>query len=152
MDFDLDDPLGSDDSFFEEPKAVAKRSSLTKSPEKKTLDSLLGFTTKSTENIHKSEVEDTFVKTKSTVTFEDPKPEGSNAGKSMDDWLPDSVKQDRHKKTDFLEDILSIKPKAKQERKGTSLEDILKESKANVSVKSSSLKDINATESQSDFR
>ncbi|GJQ79018.1 hypothetical protein Trydic_g179 [Trypoxylus dichotomus] len=48
--FDLDDPLGdllsdgSNDSFFEEPKTtLAKRSSLTKTPEKKSVSDLFGI-------------------------------------------------------------------------------------------------------------
>lgn len=47
--FDLDDPLGdllsdgSNDSFFEEPKVTAKRSSLTKTPEKKSVSELFGI-------------------------------------------------------------------------------------------------------------
>lgn len=48
--FDLDDPLGdllsdgSNDSFFEEPKpTAAKRSSLTKTPEKKSVSELFGI-------------------------------------------------------------------------------------------------------------
>ncbi|CAG9859178.1 unnamed protein product [Phyllotreta striolata] len=113
MDFDLDDPLGSDDSFFEEPKALAKRPSVSKSPEKKTLDSLLGFTSKSAENIPRTETAD-YVKPKSTVTFEET---GGNK-KPMEDWLLDSSKPDKHKKSDFLDDILPVKPKPKQDKRG----------------------------------
>lgn len=49
MDFDADDPLadllseGSNDSFFDEPKASAKRGSLTKTPEKKSISDLFGL-------------------------------------------------------------------------------------------------------------
>lgn len=49
MDFDLDDPLGdllsegSNDSFFEEAKPVAKRSSLSKTPENKIISNLFGL-------------------------------------------------------------------------------------------------------------
>lgn len=49
MDFDVDDPLadllseGSNDSFFDEPKPAAKRGSLTKTPEKKSISDLFGL-------------------------------------------------------------------------------------------------------------
>ncbi|XP_057652983.1 fas-binding factor 1-like [Diorhabda carinulata] len=132
MDFDLDDPLGSDDSFFEEPKVLAKRSSFTKTPEKKSIENLLGFDTK----------------TKSSVSTEDIKKSETSNKKQMDDWLTD-VKgpstTDRSRRSDFLDDILPIKPKTtKHDKKGTSLEDILKESKVTTTPKTAqSLKDVN---------
>lgn len=49
MDFDADDPLadllseGSNDSFFDEPKPSAKRGSLPKTPEKKSMSDLFGL-------------------------------------------------------------------------------------------------------------
>ncbi|KAG5896351.1 hypothetical protein JTB14_005829 [Gonioctena quinquepunctata] len=154
MDFDLDDALDSDDSFFEDPKALSKRTSLTKTPEKKSLDSLFGLADKSSnDNVGKTDP-----KPKQTVKFEDApaKPETNPiiSKKPKDDWLLDTPAQKSAKKTDFLEDILSIKPKtAKIEKKVTSLEDILKESKLSSAPKvSTSLKEINtATEAPSDF-
>ncbi|XP_072393608.1 uncharacterized protein twy isoform X2 [Diabrotica undecimpunctata] len=133
MDFDLDDPLENDDSFFDDHKT--KRPSLTKTPEKKTLDHLLAFDTQP----------------KSSVgTTEETKKAESVAKKPMDDWLLDTTKdasrQDKSKSTDFLDDILPIKPKPKPDKRGTSLEDILKESKAAAAVPktTTSLKDVSS--------
>ncbi|CAG9833786.1 unnamed protein product [Diabrotica balteata] len=133
MDFDLDDPLENDDSFFDDHKT--KRPSLTKTPEKKTLDQLLAF--------------DTQPKSSAGTTEETKKAE-SVAKKPMDDWLLDTTKdasrQDKSKSTDFLDDILPIKPKPKPDKRGTSLEDILKESKAASAVPktTTSLKDVSS--------
>ncbi|XP_028134917.1 fas-binding factor 1-like [Diabrotica virgifera virgifera] len=133
MDFDLDDPLENDDSFFDDHKT--KRASLTKTPEKKTLDSLLAFDTQP----------------KSAGVTEETKKVETVAKKPMDDWLLDTTKdasrQDKSKSTDFLDDILPIKPKPKPDKRGTtSLEDILKESKAATAVPktTTSLKDVSS--------
>ncbi|CAH1155719.1 unnamed protein product [Phaedon cochleariae] len=167
MDFDLDDPLESDDSFFEEPKTLAKRSSISKTPEKKSLESVFGLAEKSThENVTKTSEKKsldsilgitgkTENKSKPSVTFEEAA--SSNETKTpKDDWLgdasPSSVLEKHTKKTDFLEDILSTKSKSsKPERKVSSLENILKESKAPILSKpSSSLKDV-STPDATDF-
>nr|XP_023014910.1 fas-binding factor 1-like [Leptinotarsa decemlineata] len=156
MDFDLDDALDSDDSFFEDPKALTKRASLTKTPEKKSLDSLFGLADKSSNDIVSKNESGFPSKPKQTVKFEDSVPETEKnptiSRKPKDDWLLDSTNSpgDKGKKTDFLEDILSIKPKAaKPERKVTSLEDILKESKVTAGPKTStSLKDIKTSEKE----
>lgn len=183
MDFDLDDQMDSDDSFFEEPKVLNKRSSLTKTPEKKSIDSLFGISEKTTldrsetkssekksldslfglsekstlEKIQKTDTD----KTKPSVTFDETvrKVEFKPSPKIKDDWLgdsdPTSILDKTTKKTDFLDDILSIKPKTvKPEKKSTSLEDILKDSKAiQPSVKTGNQpKDIFApTDSTSDL-
>nr|CAI5821554.1 unnamed protein product [Callosobruchus analis] len=130
MDFDLEEGGESDDSFFEEPKVLAKRGSLTKTGEKKSVESLFGLSEKSTENVTKGESE----KTKHTVTFDDSikKVDSSSSSKLKEDWLgdPENVLEKHSRRTDLLDDILPVRPKtAKPEKKVSTFDDILKDSK-----------------------
>nr|CAH7725765.1 unnamed protein product [Callosobruchus chinensis] len=138
MDFDLEEGGDSDDSFFEEPKVLAKRGSLTKAGEKKSVESLFGLSEKSTENVTKSEPE----KTKHTVTFDDSikKVDSSSSSKLKEDWLgdPENVLEKHSRRTDLLDDILPVRPKtAKPERKVSTFDDILKDSKIGSNPKPS---------------
>lgn len=130
MNFHLDDPLGSDDSFFEEPKTIGKKASATKSTVKKSIENLFGPTDKELKTQSSTDIVGTSVRAKHIVTFEDgvglvPKPK--------DEWLIDSetriLDSQSGKKTDLFEDILSIRPKSSA-KKLSSLDDILKDSKA----------------------
>ncbi|CAH2003595.1 unnamed protein product [Acanthoscelides obtectus] len=128
MDFDLQDDAESDDSFFEEPKVLAKRGSLTKTSEKKSVESLFGLSEKSAENVTKIEPE----KPKHTVTFDDSIKKVDSSSKGKEDWLgdPDNVIEKHSRKTDLLDDILPVRSKSsKPEKKVTTFDDILKDSK-----------------------
>lgn len=141
MNFNIDDPLESDDSFFDEPKAFGKKSAVSKSTEKRSVEDLFGVTEKEDNNPYDSLTRnpDTSAKARHTVTFNETvaKLEGnaSGASKSKDDWLGDSEHSkviDIHssRKTDFFDDILSVRPKSSTTTKKLSyLDDILKDSK-----------------------
>lgn len=144
MDFDLDDPL-SDDSFFDEPKVLSKKSSATttKASEKKSLESLFGLSDKNiTESTTKTEPESS--KPKHTVTFEDPvtKAETSESQKSKAFLDFGETEKPNSKKSNFLDDLLSVRPKSKSEKQGSSLEDILKDSKVSTSKPPAPIKEV----------
>lgn len=140
MNFDSDDPLESDDSFFDEPKAFGQKSTVPKSTGKKFVDNLFGPVEKeaNTPNESLTEIGDAGLKSKHTVTFDDnvTNLDGhtSSISKPKDDWLVDSERSqvfDSHsKKKDFFEDILSVRTSAPTKRL-SSLNDVLKDSKVN---------------------
>ncbi|KAI4471527.1 fas-binding factor 1 [Holotrichia oblita] len=125
--FDLDDPLGdllsdgSNDSFFEEPKtALAKRSSLTKTPEKKSVSELFG--------IEKSEIKSSDSKTNWLGL-------GDESKKTMEKPQIHSSPKKIEKKISFEDDNildnlgLDTKPESKKDagsRKQSLVESILK--------------------------
>lgn len=137
MNFDLEDPLESDDSFFDEPKAIGKKTKVSKPNEKKSLD-LFALTEKeksTSDNLNKGP-ESLGLKQKLSVTFDESvtKVDTVTGGgpKSKDDWLGDSKVFDTHstKSTDFFDDILSARSKSSTSVKNSStIEDIFKESK-----------------------
>lgn len=143
MDFDLDDPL-SDDSFFDEPKALSKKSTGTtgKPTEKKSFESLFGLSDKNvTESTIKSEPE--VSKPKHSVTFEDPVSKTDTASHKSRDILDfGETEKSGSKKTNFLDDLLSVRPKSKPEKQVSSLEDILKDSKVSTSKPPTPVKEI----------
>ncbi|KAJ8941283.1 hypothetical protein NQ318_016948 [Aromia moschata] len=162
MNFDNDDPLGSDDSFFEEPKALNRKSSLTKKADKKSIENLFNITdTKTSQESVKNDAEG-IKKTKSTVTFEEPLSSDFTSDplkkiqKKNEDWLGISdhtnAPDKQVKKTDFLDDILSGHPSSSRNKKVISFDDILKDSKLNTNKSSDQLKENPApTETTSNF-
>lgn len=147
MNFDLDDPLGSDDSFFEEPKTIGKKTSATKSNVKKSIENLFGPAEKEIKTQSSTDIVDTSVRTKHIVTFEDDVKNDSGVSlvqKPKDEWLigSDSRTLDSKsgKNTNLFDDILSIRPK-QSAKKMSSLDDILKDSKASKKAE----KDISST-------
>lgn len=140
MNFDLDDPLESDDSFFDEPKLLGRKSSASKPNEKKFVENLFGPVDKEANTPHESltEIVESGLKSKHTVKFDDTITNfdgpTSSASKPKDDWLGDSSA----KKKDFFEDILNAKQKTSAPAKRlSSLNNILKDSKLGTSSKSS---------------
>lgn len=145
MNFDLDDPLESDDSFFDEPKAFGKKGIITKPTEKKGKKSVENLFDVDEKDDNKTPHEsltilaDTNLKPKHTVTFDNTVKQLENIGgvtKPKDDWLGDSKNSkvfETHstKKMDFFDDILSTRQKsAVPTKKLSSLDDILKDSNA----------------------
>ncbi|KAJ8967671.1 hypothetical protein NQ317_005978 [Molorchus minor] len=120
---DYDDPLGSDDSFFEEPKALNKRGNSPKEREK-TVENLFNITDIKTG-------EETIKNVAQTLK--------RKTQKKNEDWLfgDSDTLEKKTKKTDFLEDILSVRPSSSSKNKVTSFDDILKGSKFTASSKSS---------------
>lgn len=141
MNLDIDDPLGSDDSFFDEPRALGKKTS-TKTNTKKTIENIFGPVEKELKTPQESstDIVDSVMKSKHAVTFEDSvmKTDGAVglAPKRKDDWLIDSesskvLDSQSGKRSDFFEDILSARPKSSvPAKKLSSLDDILKDSRA----------------------
>ncbi|XP_017780910.1 PREDICTED: uncharacterized protein PFB0145c [Nicrophorus vespilloides] len=127
--FDLDDPLGdllsdgSNDSFFEEAKPAAKRSSLSKTPEKKNISDLFGLeesksSTKKDDWLGLKKSESPVKKASKKITFEED-----------DDILNilDSKKPETSKKSALIESLKN--PTKEEDKKAFSLDDLLKESK-----------------------
>lgn len=168
MNFDLDDPLGSDDSFFEEPKVLSKRSA--KPSEKKSNENAFNLIdVKENVNGNKS-MPEISQKVRSTVTFDEStikhdefskfansELSGKVQKKKSDDWLGDSeninVQEKKAKSTDFLEDLLYGRSTPPKEKKTASFEDTQKDSRFNVLPKpSSSMKEpTTPTEVMSNF-
>lgn len=142
MNFDSDDPLESDDSFFDEPKILGKKSTTSKPSQKKIVENLFGPVEKDANTPHESltEIVESGLKSKHTVTFNDTVTNfdghSGSLSKPKDDWLGDSSGA---KKNDFFDDILSVKPKSSiPAKRMSSLNDILKDSKVgSISSKSS---------------
>ncbi|XP_018564560.1 intracellular protein transport protein USO1-like [Anoplophora glabripennis] len=160
MNFDLDDPLGSDDSFFEEPKALSKLAS-TKPVEKKSIENVFNLADVK-ENVDSNRNVETSQKTRSVVTFDEstikqdefPKLDTKVRKKTSEDWLgeSDSVHDKKTKRTDFLEDLLYGRPTSPKEKKVTS-EGTQRSSQSSTQLKSSGpAQDISApTEVLSNF-
>lgn len=150
MNFDIDDPLESDDSFFDEPKILGRKSSVSKASEKKFVENLFGPVDKEANTPHESltEIVESGLKSKHTVTFDETVTNfdghTSSSLKPKDDWLGDPST----KKKDFFEDILSVKPKISAPAKRmSSLNDILKDSKLGATSSKTSVieKDVSST-------
>lgn len=148
MNFNLDDPLESDDSFFDEPKILGRKSSASKPSEKKFVENLFGPVDKEANTPHESltEIVESGLKSKHTVTFDETVTnfDGHSSSKPKDDWLGDSST----KKKDFFEDILSVKPKTSAPAKRmSSLNDILKDSKLSTTSSKASVieKDVSSS-------
>lgn len=149
--FDLDDPLGdllsegSNDSFFEEPKTLAKRSSLTKTPEEKTVSDLFGLkksdvgTSKGKDDdwlglgddlptpTTKEAVQRTANKPVKKISFDDDDENDIFSSLGID--KKSSANKTEGKKSSLMDSIFGTAAN-KQEQEKTTLDDILKESKA----------------------
>ncbi|CAH0546499.1 unnamed protein product [Brassicogethes aeneus] len=122
----------SDDSFFDDPKVLQKRTSVSRTPEKKVSDlfNLGEDTLKKTDVIDDifpsldSTLKTTGMQNKKHINFDD---DDDILGTMGLDKKKSGKTVKSVKKTDILEGILSTKP---EEKKILTFEDILKESKA----------------------
>jgi hypothetical protein len=160
MDFG-DDPLadilsdGSNDSFFDEPKPAAKRGSLTKTPEKKSITDLFNISDKPAESSQAPKRSDDWLgldsrdtkspsrsqKLTKKISFDDDDDILGNLGltkKPQSKTEAPTEESKVGKKMDLLESILGPS-KSENSVKKPSFGDILKESKSNTAAASTPL-------------